>query len=287
MRYAIITDVHANLEALNAVLEDLRYKTANSILFLGDSVGYGPNPNECIEVLRETASVLIAGNHDRAVTGLTDIEYFNPNARTAIEWTKDILTEDNKTFLKSLPIFKSLEIADEIFVCREGIKDNKKNPPCPPLKIPLCPPLLKGDVGGLSGGEGGFLDIYLVHSTPKEPEQWHYLIDTQDAYVNFHFFTERICLIGHSHQPAIIEQGPEGKIMIYRDKTDLLENHRYIINAGSVGQPRDGNPDACYAILNENSVEIKRVSYDILSTQKKMRDAGLPLFLIERLARGL
>ena len=279
MRYAIIADVHANLEALNAVLEDIRYKTADSILFLGDSVGYGPNPNECIEVLRETASVLIAGNHDRAVTGLTDIEYFNPNARTAIEWTKDILTEDNKTFLKSLPICKSLRGAlatkqshnsikkKEIATHHAGARNDKTELPHSPQSK-------------------GFLDIYLVHSTPKEPEQWHYLIDTQDAYVNFHFFTERLCLIGHSHQPAIIEQDSEGNIIIYRGKADFKDGRRYIINAGSVGQPRDGNPDACYAILTENSVEIKRVSYDILSTQMKMKEAGLPLFLIERLARG-
>ena len=138
------------------------------------------------------------------------------------------------------------------------------------------------------GGRGGFLgeDILLVHATPKEPGQWHYLLTKQDAYINFHFFTEKICLIGHSHQPSIIEQSPEGELVVYKDKADIKDKHRYIINVGSVGQPRDGNPDAAYALLNENSIEIKRVSYDILSTQKKMRGAGLPLSLIERLARG-
>jgi predicted phosphodiesterase len=265
MRYAVIADVHANLEALSAVLEELRDTSVDGILFLGDSVGYGPNPNECIEVLRGKALVLIAGNHDRAVIGLTGLEYFNPNARTAIEWTKDILTEENKTFLKSLPIFNILKD-----------KDYPSPTPLPQGEG------ARGRVKKVSSGE----NIFLVHSTPKEPEQWHYLIDTQDAYVNFHFFTERLCLIGHSHQPAIIEQDSEGNIIIYRGKADFKDGRRYIINAGSVGQPRDSNLDACYAILTENSVEIKRVSYDILSTQKKMREAGLPLFLIERLARG-
>ena len=247
MYYAIIADVHANLEALEAVLKDIKKRKIESILFLGDAVGYGPNPNECIEVLQEivsestrTEKVSLMGNHDSAVIGLTDLEYFNPNARTAIEWTKDVLTHENRIFLKDLPLVNSL----------------------------------KHD------------SIFLVHATPKEPEQWHYLINTLDAYINFHFFTEKICLIGHSHQPSIIEQLPEGEMVIYKDNAEIKDKHRYIINVGSVGQPRDGNLDAAYALLNENSIEIKRVSYDILSTQKKMRAAGLPLSLIERLARG-
>lgn len=247
MYYAIIADVHANLEALEAVLKDIKKRKIESILFLGDAVGYGPNPNECIEVLQEivsestrTEKVSLMGNHDSAVIGLTDLEYFNPNARTAIEWTKDILTHENRIFLKALPLVNSL----------------------------------KHD------------SIFLVHATPKEPEQWHYLLTKQDAYINFHFFTEKICLIGHSHQPSIIEQLPEDEMVIYKDNAEIKDKHRYIINVGSVGQPRDGNPDAAYALLNENSIEIKRVSYDILSTQKKMRGAGLPSFLIERLARG-
>jgi len=269
MRYAVIADVHANLEALEAVLKDIKKRKIESILFLGDAVGYGPNPNECIEVLQEivsestrTEKVSLMGNHDSAVIGLTDLEYFNPNARTAVEWTKDILTEENKAFLKNLPILKSLKI-----------EYDENNPPLPPFA--------KGGQGGFSGE-----DILLVHATPKEPEQWHYLLTKQDAYINFHFFTEKICLIGHSHQPSIIEQSPEGEMVIYKDNAEIKDKHRYIINVGSVGQPRDGNPDAAYALLNEDSIEIKRVSYDILSTQEKMRGAGLPSFLIERLARG-
>ncbi len=240
MRYAVIADVHANLEALEEVLKDIKKRKIENILFLGDAVGYGPNPNECIETLKKETAVFIAGNHDRASVGLTDITYFNPYARVAIEWTEEVLSDENKTLLKKLPLTEHLK------------QDN----------------------------------IFLVHATPGEPEQWHYLINTRDAHKSFHFFTERICFIGHSHQPAIIEQLPEGEIIVYKDKAEIKDKHRYIINVGSVGQSRDGNPDACYAILNENSVEIKRVSYDILSTQKKMREANLPSFLIERLARG-
>ncbi len=241
MRYAIISDVHANLEALKAVSEKLREEDFDSLLFLGDSIGYGPNPNECIEALREEATVLIAGNHDWASIGLTDIAYFNSHARTAIEWTTGVLSDENRAFLKKLPIAKSL----------------KHN------------------------------NIYIAHSTPKEPEQWHYLLTSRDAYINFQFFTERICLIGHSHQPFIVEQNPEGEVSVYEDSVHFKEGYRYIVNAGSVGQPRDGNPQASYALLHENFIEIKRVSYDIVLTQKKMRGAGLPSALINRLSRGI
>lgn len=240
MRYAVISDVHANIEALNTVLKKISEETFDSLLFLGDSVGYGPNPNECIETLKEKAKILLAGNHDWASVGMTDIEYFNPYARAAVEWTKKILSNENRTFLRGLPLTQEL--------------DDR---------------------------------ILLVHATPREPEQWHYLLSTGDASINFHFFNQMICLIGHSHEPVIIEHSPEDKIIVYKDRTDIKEGYRYILNVGSVGQPRDGNPDAAYAILNKNSIEIKRVSYDIVLTQKKMRDVGLPSYLIERLSRGM
>lgn len=240
MRVAIISDVHANLESLRATLVAIRKEKPDAIWFLGDIVGYGPNPNECVELLRKEGQLLLAGNHDWAAISLTDIEYFNPYAREAIEWTMDILTEDNKTFLKSLPIIKI-------------VKDE---------------------------------DVCLVHSSPKEPEQWHYILNTWDAYINFQFFTERTCFIGHSHYPFIVEQDPEGRISFYKDYADFKEGYRYIVNVGSVGQPRDGNPRPAYALLTKNSIEIKRGSYDIASTQKRMREAGLPPALINRLAQG-
>jgi predicted phosphodiesterase len=241
MRYAVIADVHGNLEALEAVLKKLKEESFDALLFLGDSVGYGPNPNECVEVLKKKAQVLLAGNHDRAVVGLADTKFFNPHAKTAIEWTQEVLQDKNKKFLASLSIEKHL-------------KDD---------------------------------DLCLVHSTPKEPEEWHYLISSWDAYINFNFFSEKICLIGHSHVPAIIEEPSEGKINIFHIRAKIKEDCRYIINAGSVGQPRDGDPRAAYVILTENSAEIKRVPYDILLTQKKMRDTGLPAYLINRLPKGL
>ncbi|MBI4653614.1 MAG: metallophosphoesterase family protein [Nitrospirae bacterium] len=271
MRYAIISDVHANLEALQSVLITIKKENPDAVWFLGDIVGYGPNPNECIKILRKETQIFLAGNHDHAVIGITDIEYFNPYAKEVIEWTTEILSDRNKEFLRSLPIFKSLKITDETFVSQGDTKGNKENPPLPPFS---------------KGGQGGFGDVYLVHSTPKEPEQWHYILNTWDAYINFQFFTERICFVGHSHYPFIAEMNPEGDISVYKDYADIKEGCRYIVNVGSVGQPRDGNSEAAYALLTQNSIEVKRVPYDIVSIQKKMREAGLPPYLIERLARG-
>lgn len=238
--FAIISDVHANLEALNTVLRKIEEDNVDAILFLGDSVGYGPEPDECIEVLTGSAKILLAGNHDRAAAGLSDMSSFNPYAKAAIEWTRDKMSKENIAFLKELPLTAE-------------INEN---------------------------------DMFLVHSTPKEPEQWHYLTFEHDARVNFKYFEQIICFLGHSHIPFIVEASPGGNIRFHYRLTEIKDNCRYIVNAGSVGQPRDGNPDAAYALMKGNTVEIKRVSYDIVLTQKKMRKAGLPSYLIERLAVG-
>ncbi len=131
-------------------------------------------------------------------------------------------------------------------------------------------------------------DIIFVHSTPKMPHEWNYIFTMWDAYDNFAYFSEKICFVGHSHRPVIIIH-QENDILLREEKTSIEDNRRYIINVGSVGQPRDGNPDASYAIYDtEKSVlEIKRVPYNFAETQKKMRNAGLPAYLIERLGMGI
>lgn len=242
MEIAIISDVHSNLEALESVLKDIKKRGIERILFLGDAVGYGPNPNNCIDVLKKECEVLIAGNHDRAAVGMTDIEYFNEFARAAIVWTADTLTEEHRILLSRLPV---------------SMRFNS-----------------------------GIEDIFLVHSTPKEPEQWHYLLNLWDAEVNFNYFNERICFLGHSHVPFIIEKGLSGDMMVYKDSAVLKKGLRYIINAGSVGQPRDGNPRACYAIMDNDLIRFVRLNYNIKKTQKKMAAAGLPKPLIDRLEYG-
>ncbi len=240
MRFAVISDVHANLEALEAVLKDIRKRRVEGILFLGDAVGYGPNPNECLQVLSDNCRILLAGNHDRAAAGLTDIEYFNEYAKKAVLWTRQVLTEKSRKLIENLPVQQKLK------------KEN----------------------------------VLLVHSSPKEPEAWHYLVTLWDAEVNFQYFDERICILGHSHLPFVIERLPSGEMITYNSTAGLGQNERYIINAGSVGQPRDGDPRACYVLFEGGSSEFVRVEYNIKETQLKMRNAGLPLPLIERLSRG-
>jgi predicted phosphodiesterase len=240
MLCAVLSDVHANLEALDAVLKDVDRRNIPDILFLGDAVGYGPDPNECIDILVERSRVLLAGNHDRAAIGLTDITYFNVYARKAIEWTMVALTEKNKEILGAWPLEK--EMKDE--------------------------------------------DVLLVHSTPKEPSEWHYLLTLWDAEMNFKYFDNRFCFLGHSHQPFVIEKVPSGELVTHKDGTRIREGSRYIINAGSVGQPRDGDPRACYAIINGGDIDIVRVSYDIASVQNKMKKERLPEHLIERILTG-
>jgi predicted phosphodiesterase len=240
MRYAILSDVHSNLEAIEAVLDDIHERAIRDILFIGDAVGYGPNPNECIELLQDRCKVLIAGNHDRASVGLTDIRYFNEYARHAVEWTRDVLTEKNRDALTAFLIMF----------------------------------------------EESTNDMMLVHSTPKDPEDWHYILTLWDAEINFHHFTNRFCFIGHSHQPFILEKAPSGELITYRDKTGIKEGSRYLVNAGSVGQPRDGDPRAGYALIDDRKIEIIRISYNIKSVQEKMRREKLPETLIERLSTG-
>ena len=240
MHYAVISDVHSNLEALDAVLEDIRKRKIEKVFFLGDAVGYGPNPNECVEILKDNCEVLLAGNHDWASLGITDIEYFNEYAKEAILWTMKVLHERNRKTLSTFPITKLMK------------KEN----------------------------------ILFVHSTPKEPEQWHYLLTLWDAEINFHYFDQRICILGHSHQPFVIEKFPSGEMITHRREARLGKGERYIINAGSVGQPRDRDPRACYVVLEGERVEFIRVPYPVEKTQKKMSEAGLPSLLIQRLSEG-
>jgi predicted phosphodiesterase len=238
--YAIISDVHSNLEALHSVLKEIDKESVAALYFLGDAVGYGSEPNTCTELLRSKSKIFIAGNHDRGAVGLSDISFFNPYARIAIDWTTDVLTDKNRDFLKTVPL--TCEIKSE--------------------------------------------NIFLVHSSPKDPGRWRYLQGKESAVINFPYFQQTCCFVGHSHIPFIAEQSHNGKTVMYYTSAEIKEGCRYIINAGSVGQPRDGNPDACYVILSNNVIKIKRVPYDILLAQKKMKDAGLPDYLITRLAKG-
>ncbi|RKZ29136.1 metallophosphoesterase [bacterium] len=246
MKIGFLSDIHANLEALEVAIAILHSKNVDKIYCIGDIVGYGANPSRCINIMENECDGIVAGNHDWAAIGKTDITYFNMYGRKAILWTAKKLSPYQKSFLAELPLYLA-----------------NRN---------WC----------------------IVHSTPIEPAKWHYVFTEAQALYQFNHFDEKICFIGHSHSPMIFtDRGNYEKIFVPLDsKTKLIklaDDTRYIINIGSVGQPRDGDPRGSLVIFNsdENTVEFIRFDYQISETQRKILDAGLPPFLAERLARGI
>lgn len=241
MRYLIISDIHANLVALEAVLQDAA-KEWDVIWCLGDIVGYGPNPNECAELLQQHDHLSLSGNHDWAVLGKLDIESFNSEARTALRWTQETISEETRQFLAQLP----------------------------PLRV-----------------EAPFT---LAHGSPRQPV-WEYILDERSAGENFRHFDTAYCLVGHSHVPLLFEDMGGGKSrasLPHYGEALQLDERRLIINPGSVGQPRDSDPRAAYALLDSDTMiwEHRRVAYDIAETQERMREAGMPFRLVARLELG-
>ncbi|MBI2626088.1 MAG: metallophosphoesterase family protein [Candidatus Nealsonbacteria bacterium] len=236
MRYAVISDIHGNLEALKKVLRSIKKNKVDEILCLGDIVGYGPNPNECVERIRKMDIKAVAGNHEYALADESLLECFNPIAKEAALWTKGTLKPENLKYLACLPFT---------------------------AKLP---------------------DILLVHGSPIGPRSFDYILNVIEAMSQFHGFEERICFIGHSHAPMIFSSDGD----VFRKSVSLQEGNRYIINVGSVGQPRDGNSLACYGILDTCNLTFSfiRVDYNSRKTAKKIINAGLPVFLAERLLEG-
>lgn len=242
MRCAIISDIHANLEALRAVLDDIQQRGgADKYWHLGDVAGYGPDPHACIETLRQLDHIAVAGNHDLAAIGKIGTEAFNPDAAESARWTATQLTASDTTYLETLPV-----------TVTEA-------------------------------------DFTLVHGSPRDPI-WEYLLDTDRASRNFAFFQTRFCLVGHTHAPMIFKSEADGQVSARRfsDEVVLSGRDRMIINPGGVGQPRDGDPRAAYAIYDSEAGVITpyRVAYDIAATQAKMRKLELPSNLIIRLSYG-
>lgn len=236
MAIGIISDIHGNLEAFSKALEYFKENRIDKIICLGDIVGYGPNPEECINLVRENCHVALMGNHDYAAIGLANIEYFNEYAKLATFWTQEKLSGKSKEFLKALPF---------------------------------------------THVENGLL---FVHASPKNPSSWDYVLSVDDANKQLKRFEEKICFIGHSHVPIIFSESN-----YFRKKEFLFTNNeKYIVNIGSLGQPRDGDPRCCFVVYDEeeNKIEYIRLDYDIQKTYNKITNAGLPLFLAERLLKG-
>jgi predicted phosphodiesterase len=265
VRVGVVSDIHSNLVALEAVMEHMG--PVDALWCMGDFVGYGPCPNECMSLLREHEVVAIAGNHDLAVIGAISTRDFNPDAARATAWTAEQLNEEHRRFLESLP------------------------------------PYLETD------------GVTFAHGSPREPV-WEYVLNTAVASMNFPAFATQLCLIGHSHIPTLFmleegqsEDGPPlewlsantRNAFLWDSLSDVggsympdgssahLQDSRFILNPGSVGQPRDRDPRAAYLTLDTENwlAEWHRVEYDVESVQATMRALELPSFLIERLARGI
>lgn len=240
MRFGIISDIHANLVAFDTVLSEM--DGIDQYWCLGDIVGYGPQPNECVERLLELDHVAILGNHDAAAIGKASTRAFNGEARRAIEWTGRQLTKENGKYLKSLP---------------ETMEHDQ---------------------------------VLLVHGSPRDPI-WEYITTVEQAAEAFADTSAPYILIGHTHIPMVYVRDSHGKIYdgVPETNTSLrLGNERILINPGSVGQPRDGDPRAAYAVIDSDKlmVEFHRVEYDIERVQKVMRKVGASEWLASRLSYG-
>jgi diadenosine tetraphosphatase ApaH/serine/threonine PP2A family protein phosphatase len=241
--WAILSDVHGNLPAIEAVMASLRKGPAlDGCLCLGDAVGYGSDPNECVEILKACCHAWVAGNHDHGVLGLTNIHEFNDEARKALLWCRGRLLSEHRDFLARVP----LVLPVEEFLC--------------------------------------------VHATPNSPEAWGYLLTWEDAREAFAALTTPLGFVGHSHVPLVLCQGPNGDLRTIEEREfTLLPGHRYLINPGSIGQPRDGDPRASFGIYDSTArtMSLHRVEYNVHRAADGILGAGLPSSLAHRLYLGL
>lgn len=240
MRYAIFSDIHANLEALEAVLRAYKRESIDKYICVGDIVGYGADPEKCLRIIQELGAICVAGNHDWAVVDLFDCNLFNLYAKEAIFWTKNALDFDNKRFLKQL----KLTYSDDDFV--------------------------------------------IVHGSLLNPERFSYLCKQEEARANFKLMEKKVCFIGHTHVPGVFSYKHPNTLKLEKNIFSVSPGHKFICNVGSVGQPRDGIPLASYCVYDTKKklVEIKRIVYNIVKVQNKIRKSKLPEFLAARLSQG-
>jgi predicted phosphodiesterase len=241
MRIAVFSDIHANLAALESVLEAIDAETPDALWCLGDLIGYGPKPNECTAVVRERADVCLCGNHDLGIIGSIDLSEFSGDAGFAARWTMDVLEPESRAFIETL------------------------------------------EPTGRADG------VALYHGSARDPV-WEYVLSGDAAYATLRLTQEQIVLVGHSHvalEVRLHELLVEGGLAAAGTQLDLTDA-RWVMNPGSVGQPRDGDPRAAWMLLDLEAqrAEFRRVDYDIERTQAEMRAVGLPEPLVSRLAAG-
>lgn len=239
MKYAIIADIHGNLDAFQVVLEDIRAQKATHTVCLGDVVGYNAQPKECLDIVRQMNIPCVKGNHDEYCSTENHLDGFNPHAAEAVHWTREQLTEDDKKWLRELKYSRMAA------------------------------------------------NFTMVHATLDAPERWGYVFDKLAAAASFPYQNTQMCFFGHTHVPVAFMRDTAVRGGTY-SKFKVDPSKKYFINVGAVGQPRDNNPKAAYVIydMDAQTIELRRLDYDIASAQKKIIDAGLPERLAERLAFG-
>ncbi|MBO6167710.1 MAG: metallophosphoesterase family protein [Kiritimatiellae bacterium] len=240
-KFAILGDIHSNLEALNTVLDDCRREGVTDFFCTGDVIGYNASPRECMKIVRDLGCPVVKGNHDDYVSDLgQDLNNFHPHAARVIEWTREQLEDDDIAWLGALPYTVTK------------------------------------------------LGMTIVHSTNDQPQNFGYVFDNLQAEANFIQQKTPLCFHGHTHCPMIYEKSMSGVWRIDAQDMKLQMGRKYFINVGSVGQPRDGNPRATYVIYDQATREVRfrRLEYDIQTAQAKIRAAGLPERLAERLQYG-
>ncbi len=239
MKYAIIADIHANLEAFQVVLQDIEKQKCTHVACLGDVVGYNANPKECLDTVRAMNIPCVKGNHDEFCSSDTPMEGFSPHAAEAGNWTRGKLTEDDRKWLRDLKFLRLVS------------------------------------------------NFTIVHATLDAPQRWGYVFDKLAAAASFTYQNTPVCFFGHTHVPVAFIRDSVVRGGTY-SKFRVEPGRKYFVNVGAVGQPRDSNPKSAYVIydMDEGSIELRRLEYDIAAAQKKILEAGLPARLAERLAMG-
>lgn len=244
MRYAILGDIHGNLAALDAVLEAVEDAKVGQLLQVGDVVGYGSSPSECIKRLQEREALVVMGNHDGACTGLVDSRTFNEAARIAIEYTKAQLSKDDLAWLEALPLSRSTD------------------------------------------------HCTISHGTLYQPERFDYIQRPEDGDPSFDVLERPVCFLGHTHRPVTLmrlHDSPHRTSYTFEPCIDLGDAIAALVNVGSVGQPRDDDPRAAYAVYDSDKhvVELFRIEYDIEQEADRILRARLPKILADRLFLGI
>lgn len=246
MRLAVLSDIHANLEALEAALKAAERLGADRIVTCGDLVGYNADPNAVVDRVRDLDILTVMGNHDAVACGIEEPDHFNPHARAAVLWTREALTPENRAFLRGLP--PQARVGREVLIVHGSVLERDAY-------------LFEGRATG-----GDFQALRDSHPHVK------------------------IAFFGHTHYPVTFSQGPKGTPVEtdHEAAVRLRRDHRYLVNPGSVGQPRDGDPRLCFVLVDmkERVVERHRVGYRTADAARKVRKAGLPDYLARRLEEG-